>query len=81
MSSLAVETHPYACNVSFNEDSMLVNLVDGRTLIVPLIWFTTLSNANSEQLNNWQLIGGGSGIHWPDLDEDLSINGLLIGNH
>jgi len=64
-------------DVRFTEDTMAVELADGRTLIVPLAWYPSLLEATPEQLRNWQISGGGYGIHWPDLDEDLSSEGLL----
>jgi len=81
MSTLAVELHPQAQNVSFSEDSLIVELLDGRTVSAPLLWFPLLAKATPEQLLNWELLGDGEGIHWPDLDEDLSIRGLLAGTH
>lgn len=81
MATLAVEHHPLAQSVSFDSDSMIVDLVDGRTISVPLTWFPTLSNATELQLKDFEILGDGEGIHWPQLDEDLSINGLLLGNH
>ena len=66
-------------NVYFSEDSLSVDLTDGRTITVPLAWFPRLLHATREQLGNWQICGGGYGIHWPDLDEDLSTEGLLKG--
>ncbi len=66
-------------NVSFNEDSICVDLMDGRTISAPLIWYPRLFHATSDQLANWQVSGGGYGIHWPDIDEDLSTKGLLRG--
>jgi hypothetical protein len=56
---------------------MLVNLVDGRRVSVPLEWFPKLAKATPAQLENYELLGDGEGIHWPDLDEDLSVEGLL----
>jgi hypothetical protein len=55
------------------------NLLDGRTIIVPLVWYLSLLNASPQQRANWQISGGGYGIHWPDIDEDLSTEGLLRG--
>ena len=81
MATLAVSLKPLAQNVRFTEDEMSVLLADGRTITVPLLWFPSLLNATDSQLNNYQILGDGEGIHWPDLDEDLSINGLLLGNH
>ena len=81
MATLAVSLKPLAQNVRFTEDEMSVLLADGRTITVPLLWFPSLLNATDSQLNNYQILGDGEGIHWQDLDEDLSINGLLLGNH
>jgi len=79
MNTLAVEVHPQAQNVVFTATEMVVELMDGRTLSIPLVWFPRLARATREQLNNWELLGDGEGIHWPDVDEDLSIAGLLAG--
>ena len=65
--------------VRFTEDTLAVDLLDGRTIIVPLVWYPRLLEASPEQRGNWQLSGAGYGIHWPDLDEDLSTEGLLRG--
>lgn len=67
-----------AFSVQFEQQSLKVLLVDGRELSVPLEWFPRLLNATPEQRDNWRLIGGGVGIHWKDVDEDLSIESLLI---
>lgn len=80
MSTLKVEARPLAQTVSFSEAELIVNLVDGRVIMVPLNWFPLLAQASEQQLKNWQLLGDGDGIHWPDLDEDLSVQGLLYGN-
>ena len=61
----------------FDEDFVWVRLNDGRVIGAPLAWFPRLLNASPEQRENWQLIGVGEGIHWPDIDEDISIRGLL----
>jgi hypothetical protein len=81
MNTLAVELHPQALNVTCTDIAIVVDLVDGRTISVPLIWFPRLSCANQKQLNNWELLGDGEGIYWPDLDKDLSVAGLLSGTH
>lgn len=81
MGTLAVELHPQAQNVKCTEAALIVELVDGRTISAPLVWFPRLSNANQKQLDNWEILGDGEGIHWPELDEDLSVAGLLIGSH
>ena len=64
---------------AFTEDTIAVDLIDGRTIIVPLAWYPRLFNATPEQRRNWRISGAGYGIHWPDLDEDLSTEGLLRG--
>jgi hypothetical protein len=66
-------------DVHFTDDALAVDLVDGRTITVPLIWYPRLFDATAEQRRNWQISGGGFGIHWPDVDEDLSTEGLLRG--
>ena len=79
MGTLAVELHPLAHNVSFTEDTLNVDLLDGRTISVPIAWFPTLSKATLAQRDVWELLGDGEGIHWPEIDEDLSVAGLLAG--
>ena len=61
------------------KDVLIVDLLDGRTISVPLVWFPRLLSATPEQRANWRVAGGGFGIHWPDVDEDLSTEGLLRG--
>ena len=70
---------PDAGEVSLTEDTLTVELSDGRTIAVPLAWYPRLVHATEEERGNWRLIGGGQGIHWPDLDEDVSVEGLLAG--
>jgi len=65
--------------VKVNSDSLIVYLKDGRTISVPLAWYPRLLKASPKQRKNWQIAGGGYGIHWPDIDEDLSTEGLLRG--
>ena len=65
--------------VSFTDSALSVALKDGRTITVPLTWYPTLLEATPKQRLNWKIAGGGYGIHWPDLDEDLSTEGLLRG--
>ena len=65
--------------VQVTEDTLVVDLIDGRTISVPLAWYPRLLHATSEQRAKWQLAGAGFGIHWPDIDEDLSTEGLLRG--
>lgn len=81
MSTLKVEMHPSAMEVSFTATELVVTLIDGRSISVPLAWFSSFSGATSSQLNDYQLLGDGEGIHWPQLDEDLSVKGLLLGAH
>ncbi|HEX2094141.1 MAG TPA: DUF2442 domain-containing protein [Longimicrobiaceae bacterium] len=70
---------PDATDVRVTDDALTVDLSDGRTLSVPLAWFPRLAHATAEERNHWRLIGRGEGIHWPDLDEDISVEGLLAG--
>jgi hypothetical protein len=65
--------------VAFDADRLIVDLMDGRTISVPLAWYPRLHAASAEQRSNWEVAGGGYGIHWPDVDEDLSTEGLLRG--
>ena len=65
-------------DVEVTEDALSVRLMDGRTIGVPLVWYPRLLNATEEQRKNWTIVGG-YGIHWPDVDEDLSTEGLLRG--
>ena len=65
--------------VHFGDDCFSVDLVDGRTITVPYAWYPRLLHATPEQRSNWVTAGGGYGIHWPDIDEDLSTEGLLRG--
>jgi hypothetical protein len=67
----------FATDVRFDEDMLHVQLLDGREISVPLEWFPKLRDATEKQRANWRLIGKGVGIHWKDLDEDLSVEGLL----
>ncbi len=66
-------------DVTFNDDALSVSLRDGRVISVPLVWYPRLLNATPAQRKNWKIAGGGYGIHWPDIDEDLSTEGLLRG--
>ncbi len=66
-------------DVRCTKDSLRVGLLDGRVIIVPLVWYPRLLHATPQQRVNWKVAGGGYGIHWPDIDEDLSVEGLLRG--
>jgi hypothetical protein len=80
MNTSAVEIEvPKAENVKVTKDTLNVGLSDGRTISVPLEWFPRLVYATTEERSNWRLIGRGHGIHWEDIDEDISVEGLLAG--
>jgi hypothetical protein len=68
-----------AVNVSVSDDTLSVDLRDGRSILVPLAWYPRLANSSAKERGNWRLIGQGEGIHWADLDEDISLIGLLEG--
>jgi hypothetical protein len=70
---------PQAVAVAITDDTLSIDLLDGRTLSVPIAWYPRLAHGTSTERANWRLIGRGEGIHWPDLDEDLSIDSLLAG--
>ena len=72
-------TIPLARSVECTESELIVGLSDGRTISVPLGWFPRLLHGTPAERSRWDLIGAGDGIHWPDLDEDLSVEGLLAG--
>ena len=74
-SSVPILDHT-AMGVRFIDDSIMFDLADGRTISAPLVWFPRLLSANIEQRSNWRLIGRGYGVHWPEIDEDISILGL-----
>lgn len=77
--SSSIEVIALAQDVRLTEDELIVPLVDGRTISVPLAWFPRLLHATPQQRNHFELLGDGEGIHWPDLDEDISVAGLLRG--
>ena len=79
MGILALAADERVSSVAFTGDSLSVGLMDGRTISVPLVWYPKLLDATEAQRNRWEICGGGYGIHWPDLDEDLSTEGLLRG--
>ncbi len=79
MSTLALEHESLAQKVTFNEDSFVVYLSDGRNISVPIIWYPRLLNSNKQERENYEFLGDGEGIHWPDLDEDISVEGILAG--
>ncbi len=77
-STIEIEV-PTVENITVTEDTLSVDLSDGRTISVPLAWYPRLTYAPQSEQNNWRLIGKGYGIHWEDLDEDISVEGLLAG--
>ena len=81
MSTLAIEANPLAESVEFTAEELIVSLLDGRKVSVPLSWYPRLAAADDNQRANWELLGDGQGIHWPDIDEDLSVSGILRGAH
>ena len=70
---------PQAQNVVVTDDALTVDLSDGRTISVPLAWYPRLLHSPPNERNNWRFIGGNDGIHWPDIDEDISIKNIILG--
>lgn len=79
MSTSAPNAGERVQDVHLGKETLSVDLMDGRTITVPLAWYPRLLHATQEERSNWRVAGGGYGIHWPDLDEDLSTEGLLRG--
>lgn len=80
MSTLTAEKQAtLAQEIQVTADSLMVDLSDGRTITAPLAWFPRLAHGTARERNHWRLIGGGEGIHWPALDEDISVENLLAG--
>lgn len=80
MNSSAIEIRAATTQrVTVTEDALIVDLTDGRTISVPLAWYPRLLHGTPEERNNWRLIGEGEGIHWSDLDEDISVENLILG--
>lgn len=77
--STAVSAESRIANVEVTDEAIIAQLVDGRVISVPLTWSWRLSDATPAQRQHWQLIGDGHGVHWPDLDEDISADGMLNG--
>ncbi len=78
--SVVSQKIPNAQDINVTDDTLSVDLGDGRTISVPLAWFPRLVHGSPEERSNWRLIGNGEGIHWENLDEDISIEGLLAGH-
>jgi hypothetical protein len=79
MTTLVLETKPLAAQIKTTDERLIVDLVDGRSLIVPLSWYPRLLHASQEERQNWQLLGDGYAIEWVDLDEHIGVEGLLAG--
>jgi hypothetical protein len=79
MTTLTLETEPFAAQVHITHEKLIVDLVDGRSLSVPLSWYPRLQHASDEERQDWQLLGDGYAIEWPALDEHIGIEGLLAG--
>jgi hypothetical protein len=80
MNSSGIELREVSArSVTLNDEALTVDLADGRTITAPLAWFPRLAHGTAAERANWRLIGGGEGVHWPDLDEDLSVESLLAG--
>lgn len=79
MGILALSADERVAGVAFDAERLIVDLMDGRTIAVPLAWFPRLQAATLDQRGRWEVAGAGYGIHWPELDEDLSVEGLLRG--
>ncbi len=79
MNTVVYVTEPRLCDVQITEDEIIAHLVDGRTISVPLIWSWRLSEATDAQRQRFEILGDGQGIHWPDIDEDISVEGMLHG--
>lgn len=79
MNTVVNITEPRLLNAQITEDEIIAHLVDGRTISVPLIWSWRLAEASEAQRQHFEILGDGQGIHWPDLDEDISVEGMLYG--
>ena len=79
MNTLVLEVEPTAVSITVTDDKLIVDLEDGRSLVIPLEWYPRLAYGSSRERHNWQLLGDGYAIEWPDLDEHIGIEGLLAG--
>lgn len=77
--STVLKVDPRITSVTVTDDTIIAQLADGRSISVPLVWSWRLADATPEQRANWRLIGGGEGVRWPDIDEDISVRGMLDG--
>jgi len=79
MNTLTIESKAAIQHVEVTEDSLVVDLTDGRTVSVPVAWYPRLMQGTPQERSHWRLIGKGEGIHWQDLDEDISVENILLG--
>ena len=79
MTTLVLEKEPVAVNLNVTRENLIVDLRDGRTILVPLEWYPRLLDASPKERKNWQLLGGGYAVEWPDLDEHIGIEGVVAG--
>ena len=79
MTTLVLETEPLATQIEVTDEKLIVNLADGRSLIIPLSWYPRLLHATQKERENWEILGDGYVIAWDDLDEHIGIEGLLAG--
>jgi hypothetical protein len=79
MNTAAKIADPRVMTVEVTDDEIIAHLVDGRTISVPLVWSWRLVNATEKQRQHWEILGDGQGVHWPDVDEDISVEGMLHG--
>ena len=79
MSTLTLEVEPAAIDAAITKEKLIVELADGRSIAIPLEWYPRLMHGTPEERQNWQLLGDGYAIEWPDLDEHIGIEGLLAG--
>ena len=80
MSTAANSVEPRVMSIEVTDDEILAHLVDGRTISVPLVWSWRVSEATQEQRQHFEILGDGQGVHWPELDEDISVDGMLHGS-
>ncbi|MDF0651191.1 MAG: DUF2442 domain-containing protein [Nitrospira sp.] len=79
MSTAAKIVDPRVMTIEVTDDEIIAHLLDGRTITVPLVWSWRLADATREQRQHWEILGDGEGVHWPDIDEDISVEGMLHG--
>lgn len=79
MNTAAKIADPRVMTVEVTDDEIIAHLVDGRTISVPLVWSWRLANATEKQRQHWEILGDGEGVRWPDIDEDISVDGMLQG--